>query len=74
MSLSTNSPAPVDPYVRLPTVKERTGLSESTIYRLVRAGTFPAPRKLGAHAVGWKAFAVTTWCESRPDAREPRAA
>jgi prophage regulatory protein len=74
MSLPTNSPATVDCYVRLPSVIERTGLSESTIYRLVRRGEFPSPRKLGAHAVGWKASAVAHWCESRPDAREQAAA
>jgi predicted DNA-binding transcriptional regulator AlpA len=73
MSLPSN-PTTVDCYVRLPAVKSQTGLSESTIYRLIRLRQFPAPRKLGAHAVGWKASAVTTWCESRPDAREHRAA
>jgi prophage regulatory protein len=73
MSLPGTPPA-FDPYVRLPTVIERTALSESTIYRLVRAGTFPAPRKLGAQAVGWKLSAVTDWCDNRPDAREQAAA
>ena len=74
MSLPTNPPATVDCYVRLPAVTAQTGLSESTIYRLIRLRQFPAPRKLGAHAVGWKASAVTHWCESRPDAREQAAA
>jgi prophage regulatory protein len=74
MSLPRNPPATVDHYVRLPAVKSQTGLSESTIYRLVNRGEFPSPRKLGAHAIGWKASAVTHWCESRPDAREQAAA
>jgi prophage regulatory protein len=71
--MSTNSPADdpdADSYLRFPAVRERTGLSRTTIHRLIRAGTFPAPKSLGVRAVGWKASAVTTWCASRPDARE----
>ena len=39
--------------LRLPIVKARTGLSRSTIYQRVSAGTFPKPVNLGARAVGW---------------------
>lgn len=39
--------------LRLPLVKARTGLSRSTIYQRVGAGTFPKPVNLGARAVGW---------------------
>jgi prophage regulatory protein len=63
-----------DSYLRLPEVMTRTGLSESTIYRLVRSGEFPSPRKLGANAVGWKVSAYREWSQSRPDAREQQVA
>lgn len=38
---------------RIPAVKQRTGLSRSTIYLRIAQGTFPAPVSLGARAVGW---------------------
>lgn len=34
-------------------VEDRVGLSCSTIYAGVAAGTFPKPIQLGAQAVGW---------------------
>jgi prophage regulatory protein len=39
--------------IRLPQVKQRTGLSRSTIYSLIKDGLFNAPISLGARAVGW---------------------
>ena len=36
-------------------VKELTGLSEPTIRRRVKAGTFPAPVRLSARCIRWKA-------------------
>ena len=47
--------------LRLPTVKARTGLSRSTIYQRVSAGTFPRPVNLGARAVGWLESEVDSW-------------
>ena len=34
-------------------VKNRTGLSRSTIYLRIQEGTFPKPINLGARAAGW---------------------
>jgi len=39
--------------LRLNSVLQRTPISKSEIYRRVRAGTFPAPIRLGARAVAW---------------------
>lgn len=50
---------------RRPKVCGRTGLSPSTIYRLVKAGKFPAPIQLSARAVGWQSDAVDAWLGSR---------
>ena len=45
--------------------EEITGLSRATIYRHVRAGTFPAPFKLTERLVGWLATDVEDWLASR---------
>ena len=49
--------------LRLPTVKERTGLSRSTIYLKVSNGTFPSPISLGERAVGWIEEEVQSWID-----------
>ena len=54
-----------DRIVRLPAVKEMSGLCRSSIYEGVAAGTFPAPVKIGVRAVGWRTSDLTNWLESR---------
>jgi prophage regulatory protein len=39
--------------LRLAQVRERTGLSTSSIYAKIAAGTFPKQVPLGPHSVGW---------------------
>jgi prophage regulatory protein len=51
--------------LRLPTVKDRTGLSRSTIYLRISEGSFPKPISLGARAVGWVEFEINEWLEQR---------
>lgn len=48
-------------FVRLPAVIAATGLSKSTIYEKIKAGTFPAPIPIGPRAVAWDAGAIATW-------------
>lgn len=52
--------------LRAPEVMARTGLSRVTIWRRVRAGSFPAPIQLGENSIGWPESEITTWLESRP--------
>ena len=52
--------------LRLPAILKLTGLCRTTIWRMVKAGTFPQPVQLGARAVGWRASDVEEWLESRP--------
>lgn len=47
--------------LRLPEVKNRTGLSRSTIYLRVADGKFPRPVSLGARAVGWLDAEIEAW-------------
>jgi len=51
--------------LRRPEVSRRTGLSRTTIYRMVQAGEFPSPRQLGARAVAWSESEISAWIESR---------
>ena len=49
--------------LRLPAVLDLTGLSRVTIWRYVKAGSFPTPLRLGARAVGWRQSDVHAWIE-----------
>ena len=51
-----------------PEVETRVGLARTTIYRLMRAGQFPAPLKVGPKAVRWPASEIDDWLASRPRA------
>ena len=58
-----------DRLLRRRQVEEITGMSRSSIYRLMQDGEFPRPVKVGPAAVRWKASDLTAWLESRPVAR-----
>ncbi len=61
--------ADMDTFIlRLPMVKAKTGLGRSSIYKGIKAGTFPSPVALGPRAVGWVASSVNDWIASRPRA------
>ncbi|MBU8976399.1 AlpA family transcriptional regulator [Lysobacter sp. MMG2] len=59
---------------RLPSVKARTGLSRSEIYRRIASGHFPQPVKLGSRASAWVASEVDAYIASRVAARDSKAA
>jgi prophage regulatory protein len=50
--------------LRFPAVRERTGLSRSTIWRLERHGDFPKHRRISANAVAWVEDEVAVWIQS----------
>ena len=50
-------------------VEEITGISRSSIYRLMKSGEFPPRVKVGRNAVRWRESDITAWVESRPEAR-----
>jgi prophage regulatory protein len=54
-----------DALLRLETVRERTGLSRSTLYALVARGEFPRQVNLGARSVGWIQSEVEGWIQER---------
>ena len=55
--------------LRRPAVIERTGLSDTTIWRLYRRGQFPRPIQLSANAVGWRESDVDAWLAERREVR-----
>lgn len=59
---------------RLPSVKARTGLGRSSIYRGIATGDFPQPVKLGTRASAWNAAEVDNWIAARIAARDAKAA
>jgi len=63
------SPVPGDVVavlLRLPAVMQVTGLSRSTLYRLIADEQFPRPVRLGLRAVAWRRSDVEAWSEARP--------
>lgn len=51
--------------VRLRTIREWTGLSRSTIYLMMKTGSFPKSISLGARSVGWLESDIQAWVDSR---------
>jgi prophage regulatory protein len=51
--------------LRFPAVRERTGLSRSTIWRLERRGEFPKHHRITANVVAWIEEDVVDWIELR---------
>lgn len=60
--------------LRLPAVIEVTGLSQSTIWRREREGTFPRRRRVGPNAVAWREDEIRDWVESLPEVEPDTAA
>lgn len=52
--------------IRFPEVKELTGLSRSTVWRLEKEGLFPARRRISKRLVGWRQEEVNEWVRERP--------
>ena len=51
--------------LRFPAVRERTGLSRSTIWRLERYADFPKHRRISANVVAWVEAEVMSWIHSK---------
>ena len=49
-------------------VELATGFSCTSIYRLMRAGKFPEPLKVGERAVRWPESEIVQWLSERPRA------
>lgn len=57
--------APPLKLLRFPAIRERTGLSRTTIWRLERDGDFPRHRRISRNAVAWGEEEVLEWIRAR---------
>lgn len=56
--------------IRKPVVLARVGVSDTTLWRLVRAGKFPRPMQLSPGTVGWPEHEVDAWIAARAAERK----
>jgi prophage regulatory protein len=50
-------------FIRLPEVKNKTGLSRSSIYLRMSNGEFPQSISLGSRAIAWLESDINKWLE-----------
>lgn len=65
---STYGVLPVTGFVRLADLRQIIPLSDSTIWRRVKAGTMPAPVKLSPRVTAWKAEDIRQWLDEQGQA------
>jgi prophage regulatory protein len=63
--MTQHSNPPVHAILRLQAVKQRTGLSRSSIYLHMKDGTFPRQVALGPRSVGWLEADINAWIEAK---------
>ena len=56
--------------VRFPEVRHRTGLSRTTVWRLIQKNEFPCPRRIAKSAVAWLESEVDSWIQERAHSEE----
>ena len=56
--------------IRLNEVINRTGLGKTSLYKFIKAKTFPKPIALGERAVGWVEAEVDQWITARVNERD----
>lgn len=62
---AASSTSPSMKILRQREVRDRTGLSRTTLWRLERRGAFPRRRQLSTNSVGWLEDEVIAWIKSR---------
>lgn len=55
----------VNTILRLPDVKDKTGLSRSTIYLHIHQGLWPKQIKIGARSIGWPSSEIAAMNSAR---------
>lgn len=63
-----------DRFLPWKTVKDVTGLSRTTAWRLQKRGEFPLPVSISPGRVGWRESEIAAWSASRRPGRRPAAA
>mgnify|MGYP001270318324 CR=1 FL=1 len=60
-----NNEGKIDTILTRADVCRETGLSTTTLWRLVRARAFPQPIRLSANRIGFRAQTVSAWIANR---------
>jgi prophage regulatory protein len=55
--------------LRILEASTRVGLGRSSIWKMVKEGHFPAPRRLSRRSVGWLELDIEQWLRSRRSIR-----
>ena len=55
----------IDRVLRFPEVVNTVGYKRPTLYKKIANGSFPAPFKLGARAVGWRLSTIEKFLQQR---------
>lgn len=61
----------IDTLVRRREVERITGLSTTSLYRQIREGKFPRPRRIGRRAVAWATSEIRAWQAQCPRTDAP---
>lgn len=70
----TDPGGPEDRLLSWPRVREITGLSRTTAWRMQNAGDFPKPVRISPGRVGWWVSELDAWKAARGRTWRPRAA
>ena len=62
---ASNEAPDFDPVLEMGQVQVIVSYSTSQLYRMMKAGLFPTPIKLGPGRVGWRRSVVEAWLRSR---------
>lgn len=65
VNVSQQTPSYPTQFYRLPHLKQRLGVSGSSIWAWVKAGKFPKPIKLSENCTAWNAEDIEAWAQSR---------
>ena len=64
-----NTPTDPDRFLREPEVKQTSGLSRTTRWRLEKKGLFPRRRQISPNGVAWLESEIRAWMREKAAAR-----
>lgn len=53
--------------MRMPQLENYVGLCRSSIYRMIKTGSFPRPIRLGERAIGFRKCDIDAWVQAREE-------
>lgn len=63
--MMNNANTPLNKIIRLAAVIDLTGLSESSIWRKEKDGSFPKRKRISKRAIGWALSEIIHWIKSQ---------